>query len=615
MHMGAFILLWSLPALGGGTQPMALGASGIAPPSRCAQCHADPSSGDLPNDLYRGTAMHLSSVDPFYLAALEIAFEDVGEDAEMCVRCHVPTGWLAGRGTPASGVRFSNADKHGISCDLCHRAIVPEPLLPLETDPDLDGGVLGDASADEDAAVLGFEMLLLENAQLFVQEGNEIKHGPHGSAPSQGHDAQRSALISDSRLCAHCHEVTLPQTNRKNLDGSDTGQPMPIERTYTEWQNSIYSDPVSGKSCQDCHMPRYTGVSANTAGVPTRELGDHTIVGGNTLLSRMVAHLYATRDIDELRNLSADAERVTAAARRLLQEESARLEARPITEQGMLTIRVVNKTGHKLPTGYAEGRRMWLGHEVTYLDGSPALRSGTPDTSTFDFVSGEEPVRTWEIKLGTAADNEPSFHFALVDAVYKDNRIPPEGFVPNEDTAHVGYSYPIQADGTLPHWDDVSLELGSPACWPVVVNVKLYYQMASGEYYRFLRDNAPNAGADLEAAWNAVGGSVPEVMQHLQVAVFEDGRIETIASTAGLTCQNVPPMDAGSSTTPDVSPDPQTDGGAIPAPDTDGGTTQPPAPGPSAEQCACANVQSLPPSALAMLGLLMLPLARSRRRR
>ena len=611
MQASTLFLLMLAPTLGGGTQPMGLGASGIAPPSRCAQCHSDGSGGQLPNDMYRGTAMHLASVDPFYIAALEVAFADVGEGAEMCVRCHVPTGWLAGRGTPANGTRVSSGDKHGISCDLCHRAVLPDLPPATQAEGDADGGPLADGDAPEDPLAARFDGLLLENAQLFIQEGNDIKHGPHGSVPSQGHDAELSSLISDSRHCAHCHEVSIPETTRKNLDGTDTGRPMPIERTYTEWKNSKFSDPVSGQTCQDCHMPSFTGVAANNSGVPTRELGSHTIVGGNTLVSRMVAHLYATRDIDELRNLSEDAERVTAAARQLLQEESAVLEARDVGPDGRLKVRITNLTGHKLPTGYAEGRRMWLGHEVTYLDGSPALRTGTPDSQTFDFVMGEEPERVWEIKLGSAADNAPSFHFALVDAVYKDNRIPPEGFIPNEDTAHVGYTYPANADGTLPNWDEVELALGEPECWPVVVNVKLYYQMASGEYYRFLRDNAPNARADLESAWIAVGGSVPEVMQHIQVAVFENGEVQTVIDASALRCDVLPQPDAGV-TTDGAEPEAE-DGGTSENPD-DGGSGGSPEPGEPSQQCTCIQSADAPLSHVAWLALLLLPLCRSRRR-
>lgn len=611
MQTGALILLMMAPALGGGTQPMGLGASGIAPPSRCAQCHSDGSGGQLPNDMYRGTAMHLASVDPFYIAALEVAYADVGEDAEMCVRCHVPTGWLAGRGTPANGMRISSGDKHGISCDLCHRTVLPELTSQTDAEGDSGDGIEMDAGPPADPLEARFDALLLENAQVFIQEGNDIKHGPHGSVPSQGHDAALSTLITDSRQCAHCHEVSLPDTTRKNLDGTDTGRPMPIERTYTEWKNSRFSDPVSGQTCQDCHMPAFSGVAANNAGVPTRELGSHTIVGGNTLVSRMVAHLYATRDIDELRNLAEDAERVTEAARRLLQEDSAVLEARSVGSDGRLRVRVTNLTGHKLPTGYAEGRRMWLGHEVTYLDDSPALRTGTPNPQTFDFVAGEEPERVWEIKLGAAADNAPSFHFALVDAVYKDNRIPPEGFVPNEDTAHVGYAYPENEDGTLPNWDEIDLDLGAPSCWPVVVNVKLYYQMASGEYYRFLRDNAPNARADLETAWNAVGGSTPEVMQHIQVAVFEDGRVQPVDDSTALACDTEPSGDAGITT--DASPPTITDGGSEPVSD-DGGSETEPGPGDPSAECACVSAEDAPLGHLAWLALALFPVCRSRRR-
>ena len=600
MSAAPLVSLLALASLGGGTQPGDLGSSGIAPPSSCVQCHSQPgdASSLLPNDRYRGTLMHLASVDPIYLAALEIAYADTSAGAELCVRCHAPTGWLAGRGTPTNGSFLSSSDKHGISCDLCHRATFPSPVLSDGGVPDLsDGGALDGGALDGGgAAEPDWSALLLENTQLFVQQGGTVKHGPYETPFENGHSSVASPLFKDSRLCAHCHEVTNTFVTKKELDGADTGRPMPVERTYTEWKQSAFADPVAGKTCQGCHMKSATSIAATQS--PERQIGDHEIVGGNTLVPRMVAFLYQNRDLAEFRNLTADADRITEAARRLLQEESAELEVVGASPERGVTVRVTNKTGHKLPTGYAEGRRMWISHEVTYLDGAPPLRSGTPDPSTWDFVSGEDPARIWEVKLGVQAEGQPSFHFALVDAVYKDNRIPPEGFIPTEDTAPVGHEFETLAGGQLAHWDEVELPLGAPTCWPVLVDVKLRYQTASGEYYRFLRDNAPAARADLEAAWSAVGGSIPEVMRELRVAVLEDGTVlEDDGSWDASDC-GTPAQDAGS------------DAGTAAR---DGGDGADAGPTPTGPGCACRTSSVGAHEGLALLALSLAALARRRR--
>ena len=41
-----------------------------------------------------------------------------------------------------------------------------------------------------------------------------------------------------------------------------------------------------------------------------------------------------------------------------------------------LAIKVTNLTGHKLPTGYSEGRRMWLNVQVRDANGGLVFESG-----------------------------------------------------------------------------------------------------------------------------------------------------------------------------------------------------------------------------------------------
>lgn len=583
-----------------------------------------------PNDRYRGSMMHLASVDPFYVAALEIAYADTPAGAELCVRCHVPTGWLAGRGTPSDGSAFRSSDKHGISCDLCHRMVVPPPLPTIDagmpdagvpdaghvTSPVNDGGALpadaggsdggnadggGGTHPDGGAAQIDFSGLLLENTQVFLEPTSQLKYGPFGSPYAQTHDAAASALFQDSRLCAHCHEVTLSSTTRKLPTGEDTGTPMPIERTYTEWRQSDFAGP-GGKSCQACHMPTSTNVAASQGGVPERQIGDHLMVGGNTLAPRMVAHLYRGTDDPDFANLDAAVERTVAAARQLLQNESAKLDVIS-ADPSSVVARITNLTGHKLPTGYAEGRRMWLSHEVRYRDGSPPLRSGTPDPTTWDFVEGEAPEQIWEIKLGESSLGTPSFHFAKVDTVFRDTRIPPEGFRPSDDTRPVGYVYPTLDTGAVAHFDDVRLPLGTPPCWPVSVEISVYYQSASGEYFRFLTENAPVAGPALQAAWDAVGGGVPERMQHVRVWVHEDGSISPaeapVAPTGCPTADaGLPDVDAGSALEPE-----RPDAGGVPPTDT------------SAPRCRCTSSSSPAPLGWLALGAGICPWIWRRRQR
>ncbi|MCP4499393.1 MAG: hypothetical protein GY822_05435 [Deltaproteobacteria bacterium] len=431
-----------------------------------------------------------------------------------------------------------------------------------------------------------------ENAQLFIDDSSDVKGGPFASGQTNGHASVQDALFEDSLFCAQCHEVTNPLLTWKNAAGDVLGAKFPAERTYTEWKNSAFAVPGEDfASCQDCHMKKAAtpGLAASTGEQP-RELHSHELVGGNTIAPLMVAHLQQGPSVPPfLANLGDDAQRIVDAAERQLKEQSAllSLQGNDLAAQEIV-VRVENKTGHKLPTGYAEGRRMWVGHSVTAAGGVVSSKAGTPDPVTFDFV--EDPARVYEIKLGD--ESGPSFHFIEVDRIYKDNRLPPRGFRPTPDTAPVAHDFGTAPDGSMYHYDDVTLPLGDIDCFPAVVDVKLYYQTASGEYFRFLRDNAPVRGPQLAEAWNAVGGGVPVVMQEIQFTLFADGTTqegggpytcETPIDDAGVASDAGPvTVDAGVGKDGGTADD---DAGEVLV---DGGTTPSPEPEPPAD-CSCSS--------------------------
>jgi hypothetical protein len=381
---------------------------GIAPPDGCAMCHSDAAAQNLAFDTYRGTMMHLASVDPVFLAAREIAVADDEEAAAVCNRCHVPTGWLAGRGDPPNGAALSQADLQGIACDLCHRMTVPAPPSdggvivdggPLDAGL-VDGGALDGGVLDGGVPNPDFSALFDENGQLFIFDGT-TKHGPIADPVANGnHASVYSPLFRSSHLCGQCHNVTHPTTERVDPDdGTPLGHNVPEQRTFAEWQASSFAEP-GGKQCQDCHMPRFDGFAVSNGNVPERSLAGHRIVGANTIAPLLVAAIPAGPSRPEfLDGIGPAAALAVDEAIRLLTEESATLEIVADDDTGVVA-RVTNKTGHKLPTGYSEGRRMWLAHRVDYADGVQGPRSGTPDATTFDFVDGEEPLRVYEIKLG-----------------------------------------------------------------------------------------------------------------------------------------------------------------------------------------------------------------------
>jgi hypothetical protein len=172
-----------------------------------------------------------------------------------------------------------------------------------------------------------------------------------------------------------------------------------------------------------------------------------------------------------------------------------------------IAVRVVNHTGHKLPTGYPEGRRMWLDVAVRDASGATVWRSGEWDPAT-GALAPDPQLKVYEVRPGIwdlngtgecdtdDAVGNPLFHFVLNDCIALDNRIPPEGFSGMNDieTRPVNYSYPETAPGSgvLVNFDITEYAVSVPAseAGDLTVEATLRYQTASDDYVRFLRDEA-----------------------------------------------------------------------------------------------------------------------------
>jgi hypothetical protein len=263
-------------------------------------------------------------------------------------------------------------------------------------------------------------------------------------------------------------------------------------------------------------MRDVTGQGCNFGSPPVRDnLPLHDLTGGSTWLPGLLSTLFPG-DVDETA-MQAGIDR----ARYILQN-AADLDV--VQEQAKLKVTVTNNCGHKLPTGYPEGRRIWL--NVKFYDDSNSLisESCAYDTNT-GYLSHDAEAKIYEIEPGMDANVAPllgvppgpSFHFVLNNKVYKDNRIPPRGFT-NAAYADFGgapadYNY---ADGQ--YWDDTYYNIPPGVA---STEVTLYYQSTSKEFIEFLRDEntTTNDGNDIYDLWYNNAKCPPEVMQTASIAL------------------------------------------------------------------------------------------------
>ena len=537
-----------------GTQPESDSAvfMRILPSNDCTFCHSDYSETFAPFDTWVGSMMAQSARDPVWHATLTIANQDANLAGEFCIRCHAPGAWLGGRSSTGTRDEFINEDYDGINCHFCHRAVNPHP------GPNGEGAAIGYQEANQDPtpdpevlsplAAAGLIPQGHGNAR-FVIDPKDVRRGPFGDVPLNfhgfGEGGERVWLIespfhSKSEYCGTCHDVSNPVFT-KNANGQyeigGLNQPHPTQlpsdmfpeqRTYSEWANSVYATTgheyadhrfggaLQGpmKSCQDCHMPDQVGGGCVfwDQGEPffsRNNMPQHSFSGANTWVIRAVAAQMG--DEAEAYGLTPTRLDTAVARNEQMLRDASDLEVTQVG--GQLKVRVINQGGHKLPTGYPEGRRMWV--NVRFLDAAGTLvkEHGAYDAATATLTADDTKV--YEAKHGidaavAAATGLPegvNLHLALANKKYKDNRIPPRGFTNAAFTAAgcppVGYAY---ADGQ--HWDDTLFAVPAGATQAVV---SVWYQTTSREYAEFLRDAnvTDTTGQTLHALWTSLGKSAP----------------------------------------------------------------------------------------------------------
>jgi hypothetical protein len=514
-----------------GTQPFAGGVLSD-PQLTCATCHGGYDQTVEPWYNWRGSMMGNTMRDPLFLATMVVAEQDAPGSGDLCLRCHTPGGWLEGRSTDTSGGMITLKDRHGVQCDYCHRLVDPiyqEGVSPLEDLPIL--------------AALGAPVLDHGDGK-HVVDPEPVQRGPYDDVDAS-HQWLESPFHRSAALCGTCHDVSNPVFRAGSHPGEyalhdlDTPHPdgdkrdmFPVERTFSEWTISeyasvgVYAPQFAGNSpdgivrtCQDCHMPSASGRGADIGPI-RHDLAVHDLTGANHFVPDLIPDFYPG-EYDA--NALADGK---ARAISMLQR-AATLEIfeQDIEGESGVTVRVTNETGHKLPSGYPEGRRIWLNLRV--YDGGQNLlyESGAYDHET-GVLNHDEDLKIYHIKPGTSTrlaavlgvDSGPSFHFVLNDTIFLDNRIPPRGatLVALEAIQSPVVGYEGYQDGQF--WDETWFALPAGAR---SVTATLYYQTTSKEYIEFLRDaNTTNSlGQELYDAWVDKGRAAPIAMTNEELVL------------------------------------------------------------------------------------------------
>lgn len=493
----------------------------------CRGCHGPYDVANDPYSTWRGSIKAHAGRDPLFRAQMTTANQDVANAGYFCIRCHMPMSIITGHADITDGSVLDDTELDGINCHFCHAMV--DPLYKPGVSPIEDLTVI--AAHDDVPSFYGNSMFLLDPSGL--------RRGPYDDADAQ-HDWVESPFHRESAFCGTCHDIGNVAVSRQpngtyrynalgeEAPGHDPLQLFPLQRTYTEWELSAFAEggvDMGGRfggvgssvveTCQDCHMPK-----AQAAGCvfsdERPDLARHEFAGGSAPVLDLIAELYKDDPAVDLPSIA----RGKAASISMLQR-AATLELGQSGDD--LDVRVINETGHKLPTGHNEGRRIWI--HVGFLDGSGALiaEHGHYDTAQAELDVASTVV--FEMHVGLSNDAAAvtglpagvTTRMALADTIVKDNRIPPRGFsnaaFENAGAPVVGETYD---DGQ--YWHDSRFEIPQGA---TRAEVTLYYQSTPREYIEALRDeNVTNHWGDtLHAVWEATGRGAPIAMQTATIEV------------------------------------------------------------------------------------------------
>lgn len=404
------------------------------------------------------------------------------EGHEAQVFSHLPMSGLLSKDGPAAD---------GVSCSVCHQVQAQR----LGTPESFNGNVV--------FASLENRHDRPEFGPFDVDAGHQrvMQSSTNGMVPQSGEQIRSAAL------CASCHTL---YTTALGPHGEKIGS-LPEQVPFLEWQHSSYGNLVT---CQQCHMPEVNQPMAITAVYgPLREgLHRHVFVGGNFLMQQMLNDYRG-----ELHTAALPHELMAASARTIefLETQAAQVSLENVEDKSAalsFDVRVVNLTGHKMPTAYPS-RRAWLHVVVEDRDGKTVFESGAirPDGSIVGNDNDANPLKyepyyreitspdEVEIYEPILKDSHGNVTTGLLSAVgyLKDDRLLPQGFDKEtavKDIAVVGgaYSDPnFTGGGSVVRY---VVKKGS-AQGPFHVKAELWYQPIG---FRWAHNMAPYKAAEPE---------------------------------------------------------------------------------------------------------------------
>lgn len=373
-------------------EPVYLSREQLMDPATCAGCH------QKQYEQWASSMHAYASDDPLFLAMNARGQRD-GAIGDFCVKCHAPMAVRTGATQDGLNLDSLPASLKGVTCYFCH-------------------------SVDGVEGTHNNPLRLADDGVLRGPFSDPAPNSAHAAAYSDLHDRDQ---LASSSLCGACHDIV-----------NDRG--THLERTFAEWQGSVFSQPLLGTTCGQCHMNQSTALEpvASVPNAPLRRLHDHRFPGIDLPLTPFPGEAALREATQAFLDTSLQSALCVRGA------------------EGAAQIQVVLDNvaaGHHWPSGAAQDRRAWV--EVLAYSGEAVIyQSGvTPEGRA---VTELDDPDLWLIRDCLFDERGEEAHMFWEAQEYESNLLPAQvTFDPSDPRfyqSHIFRNYP--SSGLLPTYPD-----------------------------------------------------------------------------------------------------------------------------------------------------------------
>jgi cytochrome c554/c'-like protein len=421
-RVGCVLVLFLAGCSGGDDKPPSSGADAapdvpqpratleqLKDPETCKECHAKHFRE------WSGSMHAYAAEDPMFLAMNERGQREANI-GNFCVQCHAPMAVAAaapGTVIDTAALMSLTRSQRGVTCYFCHS---------------IDG--VNDTHNNP--------LHLANDGVMRGRFTNAVPNDAHASAYSEFLDGTQ---LASSRACGSCHDIL-----------NDKG--AHVERTFLEWQGSVFSAPVRGLQCAQCHAkptdrPDVIADGPKVQGVLARYRHAHTMHGVDKALTPFPEIAAQDEAVKEFLNFPPVVS--TAVCVGTLGAADAKIAVIVDNRQ----------SGHNWPSGASQDRQFWF--EVTaYAGGVQIYQSGAVPAGTDPAESDDEDL--WLLRDCMFDEKDQETHLFWEAKTIESNTLPApltlDPTHPDFYKAHVARAFPqANAKRITPFPERVTLKI------------------------------------------------------------------------------------------------------------------------------------------------------------